>query len=644
MIIRKYIGPSVTLPVLFVVLAGIPLAALGWLGWRLLVQDRALENQRLREQLENAATLLTREVDRSLATWEDVLSLSATRQGPSVALPPNAVVLVFDSGGVLQQQGVRLPYYPLVESPPEAPASVFAAAEAQEFREEDLAKAAAFYRNLASTKDRRLRAAALMRLARCLRKQRQLEDALAVYGELVEMGETSVAGSPSELLARHERVALFKMIGDEEAGTREAAALASALSEGRLRIDRVTFDFFRESTPLPPTANQAVALAEAVEGLWPLWQQQAAGRAAWTGDGRGFAAVWRRTPAGTAALVGGVDTMMTSSLPVMRNLQVHLALEDAAGRLSWGALPTGGVRATKTFRETGLPWTIQVAATDPIAAQEVSTARRRLLSAGFGLMVLVIAAASYFVFRSVNRELSVARLQSDFVAAVSHEFRTPLTAMRHLTEMLEEGNAPGDRLPHYYRALGKETRRLQGMVESLLDFGRMESGRRTYQMEDTSAAELATEVVDEFREHASFPVQRIALHTPPDPLRDQLRIRADREAIAMALRNLLDNAIKYSPESSTVSVSVQSQGALTGISVEDHGAGIPKQEQRDVFRKFVRGTAARTLHVKGTGIGLAMADHIVRAHGGRLELASEPGRGSRFTILLPAQPDQPDRT
>lgn len=85
---------------------------------------------------------------------------------------------------------------------------------------------------------------------------------------------------------------------------------------------------------------------------------------------------------------------------------------------------------------------------------------------------------------------------------------------------------------------------------------------------------------------------------------------------------------------------MQSQGALTGISVEDHGAGVPKQEQRDVFRKFVRGTAARTLHVKGTGIGLAMADHIVKAHGGRLELASEPGRGSRFTILLPTVLDR----
>jgi len=632
---REYLAAPVKLLTLFVLLSVIPLATLGWLGWRLLEQDRALENQRLRERLENAGILLAHELDRGLTAWEDVLPTAAP--GSSAAVPPDAVLLVFDSHGILGHRGIPLPFYPLAPSPPEALGAVFTAAEAQEFRAGNPTKAAASYRALASTKDRRLRAAALMRLARCLRKLQQTKAALAVYSELGALGETGVAGSPADLVAHRERIALFKISGDEEAGKRETAALAALLSDGRLLMDRATFDFYTESIPLPRSANRALQLAVAVEGLWPLWQQQASGRTAWTSDGGAYAAVWRPTSTGTAAIAGSVETLMESTVAVAQSLEVHLALEDPAGRVAWGAQLTGGVQAKRTFRESGLPWTLQVAAIDPAAVRGAFASRRNLLAAGFVLMVLVIAAAGYFVFRAVGRELGVARLQSDFVAAVSHEFRTPLTAMRHLTDMLEEGGTPQERLPHYYHALGKETRRLHATVESLLDFGRLESGRRTYHMEDTSATELAEQVVEEFREQAASATHHLELHTPDVQLRGHTRIRADRDALALALRNLLDNAIKYSPESSTVRVSVECQGDLAGISVQDEGAGIPDAEQRDVFRRFVRGTSARTLNVKGTGIGLAMAAQIVKAHGGRLELASEPGRGSRFTILLPLE-------
>ena len=325
----------------------------------------------------------------------------------------------------------------------------------------------------------------------------------------------------------------------------------------------------------------------------------------------------------------------------MQSLQVRISLEDPSGHAAWGYLPKDEIQVTKTFRETGLPWTIRLAPSDPAALRAASASRQNLLFAGFGLMVLVIAAASYFVFRALSRELSVAQLQSDFVAAVSHEFRTPLTAMRHLTDMLEEGSVPKDRLARYYGALGKETRRLHEMVESLLDFGSMESGRRTFHMEETSAAELAQRVVDEFRERDRSAAQRIELQAGLERDNKQTRIRADSEALALALRNLLDNAIKYSPGFSTVNVSVEAHDGFAGISVQDQGAGIPKGEQREVFRFIKTGVWRSSVDVKGTGIGLAMADQIVKAHGGRLELASAPGQGSRFAIFLPVLGDQP---
>jgi two-component system phosphate regulon sensor histidine kinase PhoR len=203
--------------------------------------------------------------------------------------------------------------------------------------------------------------------------------------------------------------------------------------------------------------------------------------------------------------------------------------------------------------------------------------------------------------------------------------------MCHITELLEEGNSPEDRLRLYYRTLGKESRRLRGMVESLLDFARMEAGRQIYRLDDVDIAGLVQMVTAEFLEQAALNGQRISLEIPAG----EHRTRADSEAMTRALWNLLDNAVKYSPESSIVRVSVKPEGDEMAIAIEDQGMGISNDEQSSVFHKFTRGAASRALNVKGTGIGLAMVDHIVKGHGGRVRLESEPGRGSRFTILLP---------
>jgi two-component system phosphate regulon sensor histidine kinase PhoR len=278
-----------------------------------------------------------------------------------------------------------------------------------------------------------------------------------------------------------------------------------------------------------------------------------------------------------------------------------------------------------------------MAAAERTSADRTFALRRNLFAASLGLMLLVVGASGYFVVKAVNRELRVARLQSDFVAAVSHEFRTPLTAMCHLTELLEEGQTAPGRLAQYHHVLARESRRLHAMVESLLDFGRIEAGRRTYDLADIDATLFVADTVREFREQRADDASRVHVtgHAESDPSR--LMIRVDRSALAVVLRNLLDNAIKYSPAAGRVVVSVRHAGAFVGISVDDEGPGIAKGEAQEIFRKFTRGAAARTMNVKGTGIGLTLAAEIVRAHGGRLEVHSEPGRGSRFTTFLPLQ-------
>ena len=251
---------------------------------------------------------------------------------------------------------------------------------------------------------------------------------------------------------------------------------------------------------------------------------------------------------------------------------------------------------------------------------------------GLGMLVLLVIATSYFIGRAVSRELAAARLQSDFVSAVSHEFRTPLTSMRQFTEMLVENKAlPAEKRHAYYNAQDRATRRLSRLVESLLDFGRMEANARPYRLERLDVGQLVRSITEEFRQESSANKLVIDCTIPED---GPIVVNGDREALAQALWNLLDNAVKYSGESPVVRVEVEVVSQVA-IQVRDQGFGIPPSEKDRVLRKFVRGSSAKACGIKGTGIGLAMVKHIVAGHGGKVLIDSELGKGSTFTILLP---------
>ncbi|MEI9974230.1 MAG: HAMP domain-containing sensor histidine kinase [Ignavibacteriota bacterium] len=371
-------------------------------------------------------------------------------------------------------------------------------------------------------------------------------------------------------------------------------------------------------------------MSEAVGQAWTDLQRDrsARGQSTLWLDSHSVFLIWRGTPARRAVLVTSPESLLK---PVLSGSEVSCAALDGEGRVVAGHKGAGGRAVVRSIAETQLPWALSFTST-PGASDAGMVARKRFLVAVTVVTVLFLIAGAYLIARAVRRDLEVSRMQSDFVAAVSHEFRSPLTSIRQLSEMLAEGRVPAqERRQIYYDTLVRETTRLQRLVEALLNFGRMEAGVRKYRFEEMDAASLVEKVVAEFAPQIAGSGRHIELEAAAGVC----PIDADPEALSVALRNLVDNALKYSPGCPTVWVQWSAEKERVAIRVRDRGMGIPAFERRAIFRKFFRGTAAASANVKGSGVGLAMVRHIVDAHGGEISVVSQPGEGSTFTILLP---------
>ncbi len=231
------------------------------------------------------------------------------------------------------------------------------------------------------------------------------------------------------------------------------------------------------------------------------------------------------------------------------------------------------------------------------------------------------------------REARVAKLQTDFVNKVSHELRTPLTSIRMFVETLQLGRLQDpERQREALEIVADETARLSGLISRLLDWARMESGRRTY--------ELTRQPVGPILDRAIEALAPQLLHQPAEVVREEAPglppVLADREALSEALLNLLNNALKYTGAQKKITLAAAPGAAGVWLRVTDNGPGIPGREQKRIFLKFYRARDPLSRTIEGTGLGLAMVKHIVEAHGGRITVRSEVGQGATFGIWLPA--------
>lgn len=423
--------------------------------------------------------------------------------------------------------------------------------------------------------------------------------------------------------------------------THAEAALSRSLLRFELAADQITFPEFRLSLPYTespqrrpfdamPTGDQPT-VQSITDYYHPRIQAFLRDLSAGRNSGAQYflrlRAVVVRPPGRDDGYVLDIQRVIEH---VNERLADFCATENFSAAVWIGDVENRSRPAADAFALEGFPF-FHVTFSESDAAS-LTAFRQRAFPYSMALLVLVTVLGSIFVHRAVSHEMRLSQLRSDFVAAVSHEFRSPLSSILALSERLESVRVRNpEKLGQYHEIIGQDARRLSALVTRLLDFAQIEEGKKVYSLERVELVTVAREAIQACH-HLGRPerIHLVAQETAP------LWVRADPAALRHGIQNLIENAVKYSPPDSPITLVCGRENGAAFLEVHDRGIGIPPTEQLKIFEKFYRGHHASELNVQGVGIGLALVKHVVESHGGSVSVESHPGRGSRFRLRLPS--------
>jgi signal transduction histidine kinase len=312
---------------------------------------------------------------------------------------------------------------------------------------------------------------------------------------------------------------------------------------------------------------------------------------------------------------------------------INIKIEDNNGKLVYSkVLKEGTGYLSFPFPENLPQWKLLLSEIKPGFMATLLKSGSGIYLFVFILIALLMVLGLVFVMYSLNTELRLNKLKSDFISNVSHELKSPLTSIRMMTEMLHHNRVQTEeRKSAYYSAMLEESEHLSHLIDNILDFSRMEDDRKKYNFTDLDLNELILKFLESIKERLAESGFDIRYNcTDQVPL-----IPADKDAILQVIYNLVDNAIKFSGKSRHIDISLISKDDELQLCVKDYGIGIPIKDQEKIFDRFYRGTEPQRLGIKGSGIGLTIVKRIVEAHGGTINIESELGKGSRVTVRFP---------
>jgi signal transduction histidine kinase len=449
-----------------------------------------------------------------------------------------------------------------------------------------------------------------------------------------------MAAQKVEMMLRHADDAFLDRLQIElAAGDRSTADLDRLVAEAPLV--RRLYLIGRDGGLRYPSAwrdDDAAVVAPAVRALPAVAWERGSKRQAVGGTPLCLAVLWtaRREP---VAAVYSRDIaslrrdILESSLAGLESPTI-VAVLDPDGRTVYSRAPLERAeRVLAVGLGEALPdWRVAVYAPPGTTPRDAVRRQVMMFTGAFVGLLGVLVGGLVLCWRLMRRETEMAQLKSDFVANVSHDLKTPLSVIRMFGETLELGRVSDEARRHeYYRVITRESERLSRLIDNVLDFSRIEGGRRRYERAPTVVEPLVRDTVDAF----AYPLEQQGFKVEVVVAPDLPEVPMDADAVGQALANLIDNAMKYSGEERVVTIEARREGARLAISVTDRGVGIPAAEHARIFEKFYRVGRSETQGRRGSGVGLALVRHVAEAHGGTVTVQSAPGQGSRFTLWLP---------